>query len=116
MPYARVLVVDDIQTNLLVMKGLLTPYGLKADMVLSGKEAVERIRAETVRYDAVFMDHMMPEMDGIEAVRIIRTEINSEYALTVPVIALTANAIEGNRKMFLESGFNDFISKPVDIK
>jgi CheY-like chemotaxis protein len=116
MPYARILVVDDLQTNLLVMKGLLMPYGLKADMVLSGKEAVERIRAETVHYDVVFMDHMMPEMDGIEAVRIIRTEINSEYALTVPIIALTANAIEGNRKMFLESGFSDFISKPIDIK
>jgi signal transduction histidine kinase/CheY-like chemotaxis protein len=116
MSYARVLVVDDLQTNLLVMKGLLMPYGLKADMVLSGKEAVERVRTETVRYDMVFMDHMMPEMDGIEAVRIIRTEINSEYALTVPIVALTANAIEGNRKMFLESGFNDFISKPVDIK
>jgi CheY-like chemotaxis protein len=59
---------------------------------------------------------MMPEMDGIEAVRIIRTEIDSEYARTVPIIALTANAIEGNREMFLDSGFNDFISKPIDIK
>jgi CheY-like chemotaxis protein len=116
MPYGKTLVVDDLQTNLDVMKGLLMPYGLRVDMVLSGQEAVERVRAERVRYDLVFMDHMMPGMDGIEATRIIRTEIDSDYARTVPIIALTANALEGNRKMFLDSGFNDFISKPVDIK
>jgi CheY-like chemotaxis protein len=109
-------VVDDIETNLDVMKGLLMPYGLQVDTVLSGREAVEYIRAGEVRYDLVFMDHMMPEMDGIEAVRIIRNEIGSPYARQVPVVALTANAVEGNREMFLGSGFNDFISKPIDIK
>jgi CheY-like chemotaxis protein len=86
------------------------------DTVLSGREAVERVRAEELRYDLVFMDHMMPEMDGIEAVRIIRNEIGSPYARQAPIVALTANAVEGNREMFLNSGFNDFISKPVDIK
>jgi signal transduction histidine kinase/CheY-like chemotaxis protein len=116
MPYGKVLVVDDLETNLEVMTGLLMPYGLRVDTVLSGREAVEHIKAEEVRYDLVFMDHMMPEMDGIEAVRNIRNEIGSDYARTVPIIALTANAIAGNREMFLDSGFNDFISKPIDIK
>jgi signal transduction histidine kinase/DNA-binding NarL/FixJ family response regulator/HPt (histidine-containing phosphotransfer) domain-containing protein len=116
MPYGRVLVVDDLQTNLDVMTGLLMPYGLGMDMVLSGREAVERIKAEAVRYDLVFMDHMMPGMDGLEATRIIRNEIGSDYARKVPIVALTANAVAGNREMFLQNGFNDFISKPIDIK
>jgi signal transduction histidine kinase/DNA-binding response OmpR family regulator len=116
MPYGKVLVVDDLQTNLDVMSGLLMPYGLKVDMVLSGREAVERIKAEEIRYNLVFMDHMMPEMDGLEAARIIRNEIGSDYAREVPLVVLTANAIAGNREMFLESGFNDFVAKPIDIK
>jgi CheY-like chemotaxis protein/anti-sigma regulatory factor (Ser/Thr protein kinase)/HPt (histidine-containing phosphotransfer) domain-containing protein len=116
MPYGKVLVIDDLETNLDVMKGLLMPYGLKVDTATSGKEALECIKTAKVRYDLVFMDHMMPEMDGIEAARIIRNEIGTEYARTVPVIALTANAVAGNREMFLASGFNDYISKPIDIK
>jgi signal transduction histidine kinase/CheY-like chemotaxis protein len=116
MPYGKILVVDDLPTNLDVMTGLLTPYGLRVDAVASGREAVERIRSEEIRYDLVFMDHMMPEMDGIEAARIIRNEIGTAYARRVPIIVLTANAIEGNRELFLRSGFNDFISKPIDIK
>ncbi|MDR2631909.1 MAG: response regulator [Spirochaetaceae bacterium] len=116
MSYGKVLVVDDLQTNLDVMTGLLIPYGLKVDTVLSGREAVERIIAEEVQYDLIFMDHMMPDIDGIEAVRIIRKKIGSDYARRVPIVVLTANAIAGNREMFLESGFNDFIPKPIDIK
>jgi CheY-like chemotaxis protein len=115
MPYGKVLVVDDLQTNLDVMTGLLMPYGLKVDTVLRGKDAVEAIR-EGKRYDVVFMDHMMPEMDGTEATREIREGIGSDYARRVPIIALTANAIRGSREMFLAGGFNDFISKPIDIK
>jgi signal transduction histidine kinase/CheY-like chemotaxis protein len=115
MPYGKALVVDDLETNLDVMKGLLMPYGIKVDTVLSGQEAVERVRAEEVRYDLVFMDHMMPGMDGIEAARIIRNEIGSPYARQLPLVALTANAVAGNREMFLGSGFTDFISKPIDI-
>jgi CheY-like chemotaxis protein len=111
-----VLVVDDLETNLDVMKGLLMPYGLQVDTVTRGQEAIERIRANKVNYDVVFMDHMMPEMDGAEATRNIRNEIGTDYARTVPIIALTANAIAGSREMFLESGFNDFIPKPIDIK
>jgi signal transduction histidine kinase/CheY-like chemotaxis protein len=111
----KVLAVDDVEINLEVVKGLLEPYGLVVDTVLSGKEAIEKIGGGNPRYDLVLMDHMMPEMDGIEAVKIIRNNIESDYARTVPIIALTANALAGNEEMFLEHGFNGFISKPIDI-
>jgi signal transduction histidine kinase/DNA-binding response OmpR family regulator len=120
MPYGRVLVVDDVETNLDVAKGLMLPYGLSVDFASSGPEAIHKIRAVGTdpafpRYDMVLMDHMMPGMDGIEAVRIIRNELESEYAKTVPIVALTANALAGNEEMFLSNGFNAYISKPVDI-
>ncbi len=113
--YARVLVVDDIQTNLDVVKGMMKPYGLEVDCVTSGDQAIEMIRAESPRYNAIFMDHMMPGMDGVEATRIIREEIGTEYARNIPIIALTANAIVGNEKMFLSHGFRDFLSKPIEM-
>jgi signal transduction histidine kinase/DNA-binding response OmpR family regulator len=116
MPYGRVLVVDDVSTNLDVAKGLMLPYGLTIDCVSSGREAIDRIRQEKIHYDVIFMDHMMPEMDGVEAVRIIRNEIGTEYAKTIPIIALTANALAGNEEMFLSNGFDDFISKPIDLQ
>ena len=115
MPYGKVLVVDDVPTNLDVAKGMMMPYGLTIDCAASGMDAIRKIREAKVIYDAVFMDHMMPEMDGMEAVRIIRSEIDSEYARTVPVIALTANALIGNDKMFMENGFQDFLTKPIDM-
>jgi signal transduction histidine kinase/DNA-binding NarL/FixJ family response regulator/HPt (histidine-containing phosphotransfer) domain-containing protein len=115
MSYAAVLVVDDVDINLDVARGMLIPYKLRIDCVTSGQEAVDRVREEKVRYSAIFMDHMMPGMDGIEAVRIIRNEINTEYARTVPIIALTANALIGNDEMFLQNGFQAFLSKPIDI-
>ena len=111
--YARILVVDDIPTNLDVAKGMLMTYGIRVDCVKSGQQAINMIRSESPHYDAVFMDHMMPGMDGIEAVRVIR-EIGTDYARKLPIIALTANAIAGNEKMFLESGFQAFISKPIN--
>jgi PAS domain S-box-containing protein len=119
MPYGRVLVVDDVETNLAVAKGLMLPYGLAIDCASGGREAVEKIRAmgnnpTAKKYDVVFMDHMMPDMDGIEAVRIIRDEIGSEYARNVPIVALTANALKGNEEMFLSRGFNAYITKPID--
>jgi len=113
LPYARVLVVDDVATNRDVARGLMKPYGMQIDLVSSGQQAVDAIREEKVRYNAVFMDHMMPEMDGIEAVRIIREEIGTEYAGNVPIIALTANAIVGAEEMFLSKGFQAFLSKPI---
>jgi CheY-like chemotaxis protein/anti-sigma regulatory factor (Ser/Thr protein kinase) len=115
MPYARVLIVDDVQTNLDVARGMLKPYQMKIDCVNSGRQAVNLIKAHEVHFDAIFMDHMMPEMDGIEAVAIIRNQIGTDYAKNIPIIALTANAIIGNDKMFLRSGFQAYLSKPMDM-
>jgi CheY-like chemotaxis protein len=109
------LVVDDVPLNLDVVAGLLEPYELTVDCISGGREAVDLIRAGEPRYDLILMDHMMPEMDGIEATRIIRREIGSDYAKTVPIVALTANALTGNEDMFLSNGFDDFISKPIDV-
>jgi len=109
-PNAKILVVDDIETNLKVAKGLMQPYKMKMDSRLSGAEAIEAIKANN--YDLVFMDHMMPEMDGVEATKIIREMGGYE---NLPIIALTANAVSGTKEMFLANGFNDFISKPIDM-
>jgi signal transduction histidine kinase/CheY-like chemotaxis protein len=114
-PYAAVLVVDDVPTNLDVARGMMKPYGMRVDCVSSGLAAIDLIRNGDIRYDAIFMDHMMPGMDGIEAVRIIREEIGTGYAKTIPIIALTANAIIGNEAMFLSRGFQGFLTKPIDI-
>jgi signal transduction histidine kinase/DNA-binding NarL/FixJ family response regulator/HPt (histidine-containing phosphotransfer) domain-containing protein len=116
MPYGRVLVVDDLPVNLQIARGLLEPYGLQVDSAESGQKAIELVMAENPRYDLIFMDHMMPEMDGIEAVRIIREweQKHAGQSNGIPVIALTANALVGNTEMFLTKGFNGFISKPID--
>jgi CheY-like chemotaxis protein/HPt (histidine-containing phosphotransfer) domain-containing protein len=79
-----------------------------------GQQAVDAVREGKVKYDAIFMDHMMPGMDGIEATRIIRS-MDSEYAQTVPIIALTANAVVGNEEMFLSNGFQAFLPKPMEV-
>ena len=110
MPYGSVLIVDDVGTNIYVAQGLLSPYGLKVDTAASGYEAIEKIRRGEV-YDIVFMDHMMPGMDGLEATKIIR---GMGYAQ--PIVALTANAVIGQADLFLENGFDDFISKPIDMR
>jgi CheY-like chemotaxis protein len=115
MSYATVLVVDDVITNLDVARSMLKLYKLNVDCVTSGQEAINRIREEKTRYNAIFMDHMMPVMDGIEATRIIREEIDSEYAKNIPIIALTANALIGNDEMFIGKGFHSFLSKPIDV-
>ena len=114
LPYAHVLVVDDNLTNLDVTQGMLAPYGMKVDCVTDGQSAIDAIRDEKVQYNAVFMDHMMPGMDGIEATRRIR-EIGTQYAKNIPIIALTANAVIGNEKMFLDNGFQAFLPKPVEV-
>jgi CheY-like chemotaxis protein len=110
MPYGRVLVVDDVKTNLLVAEGLLSSYGLKIDTAVNGYEAVEKIKIGNI-YDVIFMDQMMPVMDGIEATKLIR-----ESGYIHPIVALTANAMSGQLDMFLSSGFDGFISKPIDIR
>ena len=112
--YARVLVVDDNLTNLDVARGLMKPYGMQIDCVTGGQQAIHAIREESVKYNAIFMDHMMPGMDGMEATRLIR-EIGTDYAKNIPVIACTANAIIGNEQVFLNNGFQAFISKPIEV-
>jgi len=113
-PSAKILIVDDIKTNLTVTKGMLLPYGVQTDLCKSGSGAIEAVK--TKRYDLVLMDHMMPGMDGIEATAQIRalSVYNDPYYQTLPIVALTANAVSGMKEMFLSSGFNDFISKPID--
>ena len=110
MPYGSVLIVDDVETNIFVAKGLLVPYGLQIDSADSGFAAIDKIKAGRV-YDIIFMDHMMPKMDGIEATQALR---NLGYDR--PIVALTANAVSGQASIFLENGFNDFISKPIDVR
>jgi len=118
-PRGKVLVVDDMPVNLQVAKGLLEPYGLEVDTAASGQEAIEKVKAAGSHYNLVFMDYMMPVMDGIEAVRIIRAwelEKGSPNEETrIPIIALTANALVGNKEMFMSLGFNGFIAKPIDV-
>jgi signal transduction histidine kinase/DNA-binding NarL/FixJ family response regulator/HPt (histidine-containing phosphotransfer) domain-containing protein len=110
MPYGSVLVVDDVESNLYVAKGLLTPYGLHIETAGSGIEAIARIKNGNV-YDIVFMDHMMPGMDGIKATNVLRG-----LGYNHPIVALTANAITGQAEIFLSSGFDRFISKPIDSR
>jgi len=121
-PTARVLVVDDISMNLVVARGLMQPYNMQVDLCTSGLEALAAI-AEN-RYDLVFMDHMMPDMDGIEAVARVREMEDGVSggnsaggvggALRTTIVALTANAVSGTREMFLKNGFDDFLSKPIE--
>ncbi|MCL2099282.1 MAG: ATP-binding protein [Oscillospiraceae bacterium] len=110
-PEAKILIVDDIDINLTVVEALLGVFGITPDLAQSGKKALELAGAN--RYDMIFMDHMMPEMDGIETTKHIR-ELGGRNS-EVPVIALTANAIAGVEQMFLENKFNDFLPKPVVI-
>jgi signal transduction histidine kinase/CheY-like chemotaxis protein/HPt (histidine-containing phosphotransfer) domain-containing protein len=109
MPYGRVLVVDDVETNLFVAQGLLAPYKIKVECTTSGINAIEMVKAGKT-FDIVFMDHMMPKMDGVEATQILRV-----LGYKRPIVALTANAIAGSAKMFLDNGFDGFISKPIDV-
>ncbi len=111
-PKARVLIVDDAEINLKVASGLMQPYNMELITADSGPSAINKIRFQNI--DLVFMDHMMPEMDGVEATRIIRS-MNGEYYKKLPIIALTANAVNGAREMFKESDFNDFIAKPIEL-
>ncbi|MDE6674201.1 MAG: response regulator, partial [Acetatifactor sp.] len=107
----KVLVVDDNIVNQKVAKGFLKGYGFELTEAGSGPEAIELVRQN--RYDFIFMDHMMPGMDGIEAVQIIRRDCGDNGTSPV-IIALTANAMSGVREKFLSCGFQDFVSKPLD--
>ena len=109
MPYGKVLVVDDVSTNLFVAEGLLSPYQLEIELADSGYAALEKIENGST-YDVIFMDHMMPHMDGIETTKKIRG-----LGYDGIIVALTANALVGNDEMFGKNGFDGFISKPIDI-
>jgi len=112
-PDVKVLVVDDNAVNRKVARNFLKSYAFDLDEAESGPEAIELVRK--TRYDIIFMDHMMPMMDGIEAAEIIRRDCG-ENGTAPAIIALTANAMEGMRERFLEKGFQDFIAKPLDRK
>jgi len=108
-PEARILVVDDNRVNLEVAKGLISQYGADVKLASSGSEALARLE-EDESYDVIFMDHMMPGMDGIETT----VKIRAKY--TTPIIALTANAIKGVEEEFLNAGMNDYLTKPIELK
>ena len=113
-PDAVVLLVDDQPINQKVCLGLLEPYGMQVFTAASGPEAIERMTQ--VWPDLVLMDHMMPGMDGVEATTRIRAMGKKDpYFAVVPILALTANAMKGAREFFLANGFNDFLSKPMDL-
>ena len=116
-PTARILVVDDNHSNLLVVEGFLAPYECHIDFVTNGKEALRCVQQR--KYDLVFMDHMMPEMDGLETTarirKLARNKENNDLG-TMPIVALTANAMLGMKEMFLQNGVNDFLSKPIEPK
>lgn len=111
-PKARVLVVDDNIINLKVAVGLMRPYCMQVLTAESGRAAISMLRSKD--FDIVFMDHMMPEMDGIEAVKEIRS-MEGRYYKNLPIVALTANAVNGVRDIYIESGFDDFIAKPIEL-
>ena len=110
MPYGSVLVVDDVETNLYVAEGLMSPYGLNIETAISGYAAIDKVESGSI-YDVIFMDHMMPLMDGIETTQKLRKQ---GYKGTI--VALTANALVGNAEMFKKNGFDDFIAKPIDVR
>ncbi len=108
----RALVVDDEPMNLVVASGLFRNYEMDIDTAESGREAIKKFDRND--YDVIFMDHMMPEMDGVEAMKIIRQAALGSGRKPV-IVALTANALSGAREMFIKEGFDGFIAKPIDI-
>ncbi len=109
-PDAQILVVDDVEMNLKVARGLLRPTKVKLDLVYSGEECLEMIKKK--KYDLIFMDHMMPELDGVET--LVRMRENRDHLnVRTPVIVLTANAVVGAKEQYLEKGFADYLSKPI---
>ena len=111
-PLAKILVVDDNITNIKVARGILTMYQVRVDTAMSGQECLEKI--EKNNYHMILMDQMMPEMDGIETTALIRKHKDPAIR-NITIIALTANAISGTREMFLQNGFQEYISKPIAL-
>lgn len=111
-PNAKVLIVDDNEINREVAAGLMRPYQMQIVTADSGRAAIEALKSK--EFHLVFMDHMMPELDGVETTHIIR-EMKDIYYKRLPIVALTANAISGVREMFIKSGFSDFMAKPIEL-
>ncbi|MBO5209892.1 MAG: response regulator [Lachnospiraceae bacterium] len=110
-PAAKMLIVDDNRVNLTVAKGLIKPTQIQVDTALSGMEALEKVKKN--EYQIILLDHMMPGMDGVETLK--ETQQQAENASrNAVVIAMTANAISGSREKYLEVGFQDYLSKPID--
>ncbi|WP_302789311.1 hybrid sensor histidine kinase/response regulator [Anaerostipes caccae] len=112
-PEAKILLVDDNQINLGVAEALMAPYQMQIDCADSGKQAVQAVTE--VDYDLIFLDHMMPEMDGVETLKVIRSLPNKKKR-AVPVIALTANVTKEAQELFKKEGFDGFMPKPIDIR
>ena len=112
-PDVTILLVDDNKVNLKVAEGLLRPYRMHIDTADSGRLAIDMVQNKA--YDLIFMDHMMPQMDGVEATGIIRS-LDDERFRKIPIVALSANAVRGARELFLEAGMNDFVPKPIEMR
>ena len=112
-PQAQILLVDDNEINQEVARALMEPFGMQIDLASDGRQALEMVQEKP--YDLVFMDHFMPVMDGVEATRRIRA-LTGERFQRLPIIALTADAVQGVRESFFAAGMNDFASKPVEMK
>jgi CheY-like chemotaxis protein len=110
MPHGKVLVVDDVDTNLYVAQAMLESFGLTVELVESGYAAIDKITAGNT-YDVIFLDHMMPGMNGVETTKILRG-----MGYNHPIVMLTADAIKGQAEVFMENGFSGFMTKPIDIK
>jgi CheY-like chemotaxis protein len=110
MPDVNILVVDDVEMNIKVFKGLLKKTGAKVDEAYSGQECIDKLYENY--YDIVFLDHMMPEMDGVETLKIIKEKVDHKNVST-PIVVLTANAIVGAKEQYINDGFVDYLSKPV---
>ena len=109
-PDAKIMIVDDNRVNLMVVEALLKEVGARITSCTSGRECIRKLEEET--YYIVFLDHMMPEMDGIDTIKEIRSR-KEEYYRTLPVIAFTANAVKEMEMIFLQAGMNDYLFKPV---
>jgi two-component system, sensor histidine kinase and response regulator len=110
---SRILVVEDNPVNQKVAQGMLRKFGISAELAANGEEAITSL--EQFPFDLVFMDCQMPIMDGFEATQLIRDSKSSVRDRTVPIIAMTANAMQGDRDRCIEAGMNDHIPKPIDL-
>ena len=109
-PQGRILVVDDVEMNLMVIRNLLKRTQLQIDTAMSGQQCLNKVRQKA--YDVIFMDHMMPEMDGVQTLEQMEAMPDSLNKDT-PVIMLTANALTGMREEYLKLGFRDYLAKPI---